>query len=240
MESPIICQNLTRKFGTKVAIDNLSFIVHSGEIFGIMGPNGAGKTTTLRIISGILKPTSGSCSITGYDVYKNGDEIKKISGLLPETSGIYQSLTAREFLYFIGTLYSLEKARIKQKIEFYFDFLEFSDENIAIADLSRGQRQKIMFMTAMIHDPKILLLDEPIATLDPLIAFKLKQHILELATEKVILLSSHNPQLIQELSTRVLFISKGKKIALDKPEKLMSTFNAKNIESSYLNAIRGN
>ncbi len=239
IQQVVICQNLYRSFGTITAVNNLSFSVPFGTTFGLMGPNGAGKTTTLRIISGILPPTRGKCEVASYDVYSQRKHVKKVTGLLPESSGIYQSLTAREFLLFIGSLYKIPMGNVKNKIDYYFDLLDFKDEKIILSDLSRGQRQKTMFIASVINDPKVLLLDEPIATLDPFVAHRLKNHIKKLAKDRVILVSSHNANLIDELCDEVLFISKGSTIAIDTPANLKSTFKVDTLEECYLSAIGG-
>jgi len=235
----ITCHELFRKFGTVLAVNNLTFSVPYGKIFGLMGPNGAGKTTTLRMISGILPPTSGNCDVAGFDVYSQRNDVKRISGLLPESSGIYQSLTAREFLLFIGSLYRIPMSKITNKIDFYFDFLDFQDEGIILSDLSRGQRQKTMFIASVINDPLVLLLDEPIATLDPFVAHRLKNHIKTLSDGRAIIISSHNAMLIEELCDEVLFMSKGSTLAIGTPTSLKSTFNTDTLEKCYLSAVGG-
>ncbi len=233
----IVCSNLTRTFGEVIAVNDLSFTVNYGTIFGLMGPNGAGKTTTLRILSGILPATSGKCKVAGLDIYKDRNKIKKVTGLLPETSGIYQTLTAREFLLYIASLYRISMEETKKKLDFYFDLLDFIDEGVVLADLSRGQRQKTMFIASIINNPEVLLLDEPIATLDPFIAHRLKKHIKTLAHERVVLISSHSPSLIEELCAEVLFMSKGSSLAIDSPTNLKKRYQAHSLEESYLNAM---
>ena len=236
-DEAISCQNLTRTFGDVIAVNDLSFSVNFGTIFGLMGPNGAGKTTTLRIISGVLPATSGECKVIGLDIYKDRDEIKRVTGLLPESSGIYQTLTAKEFLLFIAALYKIPTDDALKKIHYYFDLLEFLDEGITLADLSRGQRQKTMFIASVINDPKVLLLDEPIATLDPYVAHRLKGHIKTLAEKCVVLVSSHSANLIDELCDEVLFIARGSTLARDTTTNLKRKFNADTLEQSYLNAM---
>ncbi|MHA2244700.1 MAG: ABC transporter ATP-binding protein [Candidatus Hodarchaeales archaeon] len=233
----IVCNNLTRTFGEVTAVNDLSFSVNYGTIFGLMGPNGAGKTTTLRIISGIIPATSGECKVAGLDIYKYRNQIKKITGLLPESAGIYQTLTAREFLLFIASLYRVHSEEATEKLDYYFDLLDFPDEGVVLSDLSRGQRQKTMFIASIINNPEVLLLDEPIATLDPFVAHRLKKHIETLARERVILISSHSPSLIEELCSEVLFMSKGSSLAIDTPTNLKKRYQAHSLEESYLNAM---
>ncbi|MHA1167208.1 MAG: ABC transporter ATP-binding protein [Candidatus Hodarchaeales archaeon] len=234
----VILNQVTRKFGNFTAVNELTLQIYPGEIFGFMGPNGAGKTTILRMIGAILQPTSGIITVNGNDTVKHPDMVKHETGLLPETGGLYRRLTAAEYLQLIGSLYSIPYSIARERISEQLDYLQFHEHDSMLEELSRGMRQKVMIVATLINDPNVVLLDEPIATLDPVIAFKVKQLIKELVKrEKTVIVSSHNPSLIEELASRVSFISHGKTIAIGSPNELKNTYGSENLEGCYMKAL---
>jgi ABC-2 type transport system ATP-binding protein len=203
---------LTKKFKDKIAVNNINLEIPSGEIFGILGPNGAGKTTTIKMISGLLKPTSGSVSVCGFDVQKNAISAKKIIGLLPDTPFVYQKLTGREFLEFICGIYEVGC----EKIDEFLELLELkivADE--LVESYSHGMQQKLVLAGILIRDPKVILLDEPLVGLDPKSA-RLVKNIYNEQSKKgtTIFLSTHILELAEKLCSRLAIIDKGKIIAL--------------------------
>lgn len=192
----IDAENLTKKFGTFTAVDNLTFHVEQGEIFGFLGPNGAGKTTTMRMLSCLISKTSGEARISGYDISDEEDSLKirKIIGLLPENVSLYDDLTAYKNLNFYGKLYECTDAQRKENIERFLKMLGLWDKkDVAVGTFSKGMKQKLAIARALIHDPEILFLDEPTANLDPESSKTVRDFILDLKKEKkTIFINTHN------------------------------------------------
>ncbi|OGS44703.1 MAG: hypothetical protein A2539_03180 [Elusimicrobia bacterium RIFOXYD2_FULL_34_15] len=212
-----IC-NLTKKFKDKSALDNLNLEIKPGEIFGLLGPNGAGKTTTIKLISGLLKPTSGYVKICGHDIQKNPVEAKRNIGLLPDTPFIYQKLTGREFLEFICGIYNIGYNDIDEKLEL-FDLKKNADE--LIESYSHGMQQKLVLAGILIRKPKVVLLDEPLVGLDPKSARLVKNIYYELSKNgTAIFLSTHILEIAEKLCTRLAIIDRGKIIALGTLDEL--------------------
>ena len=210
--------NLTKKFGNKVAVDNINLEIPSGEIFGILGPNGAGKTTTIKMISGLLKPTTGNINVFGFDVRKNPVEAKKIIGLLPDTPFIYQKLTGREFLEFICGIYDAGS----QKIDEYLELFELKDHGDELVEsYSHGMQQKLVLAGILIREPKAILLDEPLVGLDPKSARLVKNIYSEQSKKGTsIFLSTHILEIAEKLCYRLAIINEGKIIALGTLDEL--------------------
>ena len=168
-EKVITVRNLVKKFGSFVANDNLNFEVSAGEIFGFLGANGAGKTTTLRILSGLSKPTSGEVSVAGYDAYSQTEQIKKNIGYMCQKFSLYEDLTVKENIILYGGIYGMSKSLIRERLADLLEKLQFQDyENRMISDLPLGLRQKLAFSVAVLHEPKIVFLDEPTGGVDPI------------------------------------------------------------------------
>src|SRR5512136_1638265 len=163
----ISTQHLVKKFGEKTAVEDVSFDVFGGEIFGFLGPNGAGKTTTIKMIVGLLQPTSGTVSVAGYDVQAQPLQAKAASGYVPDTPNLYAKLTGRELLRFVGDLYDLDRQRVAQRTEELLRVLDLSEAaDNTIDSYSHGMQQKASLAAALMHDPKVLVLDEPTVGLD--------------------------------------------------------------------------
>jgi ABC-2 type transport system ATP-binding protein len=216
-------KNLTRKFGDVTAVDELTFHVDAGEIFGFLGPNGAGKTTTMRMLGCLISKTSGEARIAGYKIGDVADslQIRKMIGLVPETVGLYEELSAYENLDFYGKLYECTKQERKQNIEYYLKMMGLWDKrNQPVGDYSKGMKQKIAITRALTHNPKLLFLDEPTANLDPESSRMVRNFILKLKQEgKTIFLNTHNLDEAQRICDRIGII-KTKLLAVNTPGQL--------------------
>ena len=224
--------NLTKKFKDKIAVDDINLEISSGEIFGILGPNGAGKTTTIKMISGLLKPTSGNINVCGFDIQKHPISAKKIIGLLPDTPFVYQKLTGREFLEFICGIYEVGCEKIDEYLEL-FELKNAADE--LVESYSHGMQQKLVLAGILIRDPKVILLDEPLVGLDPKSA-RLVKNIYNEQSKKgtTIFLSTHILELAEKLCSRLAIIDKGKIIALGTLDELKKhTQTEKNLEDVF-------
>ena len=206
----ISVQNLTKKFGNLTAVDNISFEIPEGEIFGFLGPNGAGKTTTIRMLATLIAPTSGKISIDGRDTHSNSDYIRNIVGILTETPGMYEKNTAYDNLKFFASFYKAEPSIININIEKFLKMFELWDRrNDLVVTFSKGMKQKLAIARALIHEPKVLFLDEPTASLDPESAYMVRNFINNLREEKItVFLSTHNLEEAQDLCTLVCIIKK--------------------------------
>ncbi len=215
--------NLTRTFGNLTAVDNVSFHVEKGEVFGFLGPNGAGKTTTIRMLCCLIGKTSGDASIGGYSISNPDDclKIRKIIGFLPENVGLYESLSAYRNLDFYGQLYDVPEATRRENIERLLKALGIWDRREdAVAGFSKGMKQKIAIARALIHDPQVVFLDEPTANLDPEASKTVRDFIIQLKKEKrTIFLNTHNLNEAERLCDRIAIL-KGKLIAVDSPKNL--------------------
>jgi ABC-2 type transport system ATP-binding protein len=243
MEDIIIeTKNLTKKFKTITAVDNINLEVKVGENFGLIGPNGAGKTTTIRLLNGVIKPTSGTALVKGYDILKDVYLVKRITGLLPESPGLYEKLTAREFLEFMGSLYDIPKNTISERIDELIELFKLEErENDILEGYSRGMKQKILLASTLIHDPDILFFDEPTSNLDPMASRMVKNMINQLSKRagKTIFISTHILSDVEELCDRLAIIVNGAIIEVDTPNELMSKTSTKTVEKAYLKLIGG-
>ncbi len=233
----IITKNLTKKFGDLTAVNNLNLKIPYGKTYGLLGPNGAGKTTTVRMLNSIISPTSGNAQIVGFDVITQSTEVKVNSGFLPESPGLYQKLTAREFLEFIGELYYLPKEVISSRIDELLDIFDLEGrENDLLEGYSRGMKQKVCFCAAIIQDPKIIFLDEPTSNLDPAAARMVKDLISDLAkkAEKTIFICTHLLDAAEELCDLIGIIDKGILKVEGSPKEIIDSVNAKDLEEAYL------
>jgi len=208
-------KNLSKKYGDFLALDNLTFKVNKGEIFGFLGPNGAGKTTTIKVLVGLLKPTSGELKINGRDIQKDPD-VKREIGFIPDFPFLYEKLTAKEFLKFIAGLYNVNSNGLDEKIyELLSIFNIESWENELIEGFSHGMKQRLVMASALLHEPKILIIDEPMVGLDPKAARLVKDIFKNLAKKGVtIFLSTHTLAVVEEIADRVAILQDGKIIAI--------------------------
>lgn len=212
-------EGLTKDYGARLAVDNLSFHAEKGEILGFLGPNGAGKTTTMRILSGYMPPTSGKVSIAGFDVVEQSLDVRKRVGYLPETVPLYQDMTIFEYLKFMGNLRQVPN--LDDRVEDVLEMVHMEERiDSYIGKLSKGMRQRVGLAQALLHNPDVLILDEPTIGLDPVQIIEVRNLIKELGKEHTILLSTHILSEAQQICNRVLIINKGKIVAEDTPQRL--------------------
>jgi len=208
--------NLTKKYGDRVAIDQLNFTVKKGEVVGFLGPNGAGKTTTMKIITGFMAATSGEVNIAGFDVFENPFEVKKRIGYLPETPPVYGDMVVREYLEFVARLKRVEESRVSQLVARAIEKTKLGDvSHRLIQNLSKGYRQRVGLAQAIVSDPEILILDEPTVGLDPRQVQEIRNLLLELRGEHTIILSTHIMTEVQATCERAIIINRGRIVAED-------------------------
>ena len=217
----ITANHLTKVYGNFTAVDDLSFSIEEGHIYGFLGPNGAGKSTTLNIITGCLAPTSGEVMVDDFDIYENSKEAKKLIGYLPEIPPLYFDQTPREYLGFVVDAKKIPHSSKKDEIERVAK--ETNIEHVLdkpIKYLSKGYKQRVGISQALIGDPKIVILDEPTVGLDPMQILEIRELIYDLGKRHTVILSSHILSEVQTLCDKVLIIYKGKMVAFDAPENL--------------------
>ena len=214
-------QGLTKRFGRTVAVEDLNFSVHQGEILGFLGPNGAGKTTTMRVITGFLPPTLGKVMVAGYDVMQEPLEVKRRVGYLPETPPLYTDMRVDEMLAFAARLKGVPKGELRQHIEETAEKTAITDvRKKIVGHLSKGYRQRVGLAVALIHNPEVIVLDEPTAGLDPKQIIETRKLIQSLAGEHTIILSTHILPEAANTCSRVMIINGGRLVAEDTPENL--------------------
>ncbi len=206
---------LTRRFGDFEAVKDVNLHVDAGQFFGFLGPNGAGKSTTIKMLTGLLAPTSGSIRILGEDLQANSAEIKRQIGVVPEGMALFGRLTAEEYLRFVGRMYGLDRATAVQRTEELLEFMQLADENKKlITDFSHGMQKKLALAAAVIHGPKVLFLDEPFEGVDAVAAGTLKSMLLRMiARGATVFLTSHVLEIVERLCTDVAIIHRGKLVA---------------------------
>lgn len=216
-------EKLTKKYGDHVAVDNLSFRVERGMIYGFLGPNGAGKSTTMNMMTGYIAATSGTVKINGYDILKNPEQAKKSIGYLPELPPVYQDMTVYEYLKFVAELKKVKRSEQKAQIEDVMAQTRIEDvQNRLIRNLSKGYKQRVGLAQAIIGYPEVLILDEPTVGLDPKQIIEIRELIRELAKKHTIILSSHILSEVSAVCDHIMIISKGKLVASDTPEGLVT------------------
>jgi len=220
---PLIeARNLVKQFGDKPAVKDVSFQVFGGEIFGFLGPNGAGKTTTIKMIVGLLQPTSGSIRVAGYDVQTQPLLSKSSSGYVPDTPNLYAKLTGRELLGFVADLYDLDRKQVARRIDELlrmFDLTEAADDTLD--SYSHGMQQKASLAAALIHDPRVLVLDEPTVGLDPKSARLIKDILRQIADRgAAVMLSTHILEIAERMCDRIGIINKGQLVAVGTMDEL--------------------
>ena len=225
------CHNLTKRYGALTAVDNLSFEVEPGEVLGFLGPNGAGKTTTMRIIAGFLAPTRGSVSVCGFDVVTQGIEARRCIGYLPEGAPSYPEMTPRSFLEFVADIRGLTGSQRRSRLGEVREQLHL--DKVAeqpIETLSKGYKRRVGLAQAILHDPKVLVLDEPTDGLDPNQKHEVRELINGMAKDKIIVISTHILEEVDAVCNRAMIIAHGRILADDTPQKLEA-------KSRYHNAV---
>ena len=233
--------NLTKTYGKLTAVNAINLDIARGEVFGFLGPNGAGKTTTIKMMAGLLQPTSGRTVIGGYDVQQEPLKAKFICGFIPDRPFLYEKLTATEFMHFVSTLYNMEepKKRIIELLDL-FGLHEWSDE--LVENFSHGMKQRLVMASALLHDPRVLIVDEPMVGLDPRGARLVKDIFQDLASQGVtVFMSTHTLELVEQMCTRVAIINKGEIIAEGSVEDLgrMARMENSHLEPIFLRLTGG-
>ena len=214
-------KNVTKKYGSFVALDDISFTVNDGEIVGLLGPNGAGKSTTMNSITGYIEQTEGEIMVNGYSTIKKGKKAKREIGYMPEGTPLYADLTIREFVTYMAELRKVKKREKKEKVQEIIEKVGLSEiQNKLIRNLSRGQKQRVSLAGALIGEPKILILDEPTVGLDPKQVTEIRALIKELGKNHTVILSSHILSEVSQICDKVIIINKGKIVAKDTPQNL--------------------
>jgi ABC-2 type transport system ATP-binding protein len=244
MITPLIqTEHLVKRYGDKLAVNDVSIAIHGGEVFGFLGPNGAGKTTMIKMIVGLLQPTSGQVSVAGYDVATQPIQAKFASGYVPDTPNLYAKLTGRELLRFVGDLYGIERskaARRSEELLRMFDLAEAADDTID--SYSHGMQQKTSLAAALVHDPKVLVLDEPTVGLDPKSARLIKDILRQMAERgAAVFLSTHILEIAERMCDRIGIINKGQLIAVGTMDELRATNQASGVslEDMFLSLTGG-
>lgn len=213
---------LTKYFGETAAVKDLNLDIPDGELFAFIGPNGAGKSTTIKMLVGLLLPTRGKALIGGYDIRKNPVEAKKLIGYIPDFPYLYEKLTGREFLRFVGRIYDIYSSLMENSIEYCLDFFGLRDlSNDLIRNYSHGYRQRLVFASTLLHDPKVLIIDEPMVGLDPRTARLIKDILKERCRAgATVFMSTHTLAVAEEIADRVGIIHEGELIACGSLEEL--------------------
>jgi len=239
MSTIISVKNLTKKFKDFKAVQEVSFDVWDGEIFGLLGPNGAGKTTIIRIIATVLAPSAGTAEVLGFDIIKNSEEVRKNIGVLTTDIGIYERFSGRENLRYFGELYGISKEALEKRINELADLLEMQDFiDRRAGKYSTGMEQKLAIARSVIHDPKIIIFDEPTAGLDVL-ASQTVLNFMRRAQKPggCVIFSTHQMNDAEKLCDRVVIIHKGKVIASDTVEILKSKVGAEDLEGVFMKLV---
>ena len=227
-------QNLTKSYDGLLAVDDLSFSVEPGEVLGFLGPNGAGKSTTMRMLAGFITPTSGSGSICGHDVVTDALAAKSVLGYLPEGAPNYGEMSVGSFLDFIADLRQLQGAHRKSRLDYVIGRLELEPViTQTIETLSKGFKRRVGLAQAIIHDPKVLILDEPTDGLDPLQKHQVRTLIGEIAREKTIVISTHILEEVDAVCTRAIIVAKGRLVADDTPAGLKARAPSGRLEDVF-------
>ena len=214
-------ENITKKYGSFVAVDNINFEIEEGEVVGFLGPNGAGKSTTMNMITGYIEPTSGRIIVDGYDISKKPRKAKRQIGYMPEGVPLYSDLTVKEFITYMAELKGVPKKEKKEKVQKVIKETGLTEvQNQLTKNISRGYKQRVSMAGALVSNPKVIILDEPTVGLDPKQVTELRALIKELGKDHTVILSSHILSEVSQICNRVIIINKGKIVAIDTPENL--------------------
>jgi ABC-2 type transport system ATP-binding protein len=236
----VVVEDLRKNFGTTLALDGLSFSIKEGEVFGLIGPNGSGKTTTLRILSTLIKPTSGSASIFGVDVLKEPDQVRHMVGYLPEEAGVYKNLTGNDYLRFVASLYSPTQAETEEMVERGAEISGLGDRlKDNAGDYSQGMRRRLLISRVMMLRPKLAILDEPTSGLDVVHSTHVRRLIRQYVGEHgvTVLLSSHNMLEVDFLCDQIVLVNKGRVVASGTPASVKEEQSASNLEDAFMKVI---
>jgi ABC-2 type transport system ATP-binding protein len=228
-------QRLTRYYGALSAVLDVSFTVQPGEVLGYLGPNGSGKSTTVKMLAGLLKPTRGRILYNGRDIQEDLLGYKALVGYVPEDAQVYTYLTAVEYLRLAGRLRSIAASRLEQKIDRFLELLGLdADRHATLGDYSKGMRQKVLLAAALLHDPKVVILDEPASGLDVGTALTLRALVASLARAgRIIFYSSHELETVEKISTRVMILRGGRVVADDSADRLRALMRVPSLEDVF-------
>lgn len=233
----ISIQGLSKRFGEQVAVDRLTMEVPPGRILGLLGPNGAGKTTTLKMLTGMLKPDAGTAWICGVDVVAQPVEAKRMLGFVPDSGAVYEALTGLEFLLMIAALYGIGEAEARERIRHFLDFFELDEVTLhskLLGAYSKGMRRKVVITAALLHHPRVVLLDEPLDGLDANAAVGFKALLETLAREgKTIVYSSHILDVVERVCHQVAIMVQGRLMVQGTPEELLQQHGAETLEALF-------
>jgi len=232
----IAIEGMTKDYGDVRAVDNLTLSISEAEVFGLLGPNGSGKTTTINCITGILKPSSGTIRVGGFEVRTQGREARQIMGVSPQETAVYQYLTGKENVEFFGKLYSVSKAVLGPRVDYVLEKVGLTEESgRRVSKYSGGMKRRVSIAMALVTDPKIVLLDEPTVGMDPQARRSIWDFILELRDKgKTIVLTTHYMEEADELCDEVGIIDHGKLIALGSPTDLKEKYHARDLEDVFI------
>jgi len=235
----ITADKLTKRFGDFVAVDNISFDVHKGEIFGFLGANGAGKTTAMRMLCGLSLPTAGRATVAGFDVYKENEKIKRSIGYMSQKFSLYEDLTVKENMQFYGGIYGMNDSYIKNKTVAILQQLYLEKEaNVLVKSLPLGWKQKLAFSVAIFHEPGIVFLDEPTGGVDPVTRREFWNMIYEASAKGITIFVTTHYMDEAEYCNRVSIMVDGRIDALDTPANLKLTYNASTMDEVFLKLAR--
>jgi ABC-2 type transport system ATP-binding protein len=231
----VTVENLSKDYGGKLALDRLSFEARPGEILGFLGPNGAGKSTTVKILTGLLTQTEGRALICGFDVSREPLETKKRIGYVPEMPALFESLTADDFINVIGALHHLDQDAVTARATELFELFDLTASRFQrLAAFSKGMKQKTVLIAALLHQPEVLILDEPLDGLDANSAMVVKDLLKQLAAEgKTVIFSSHILDVVERVCTRILILDKGRKIAEGTVAEICGSAGAPRLEEAF-------
>ena len=225
---------LTKRFGLKTAVNNVSFIANKGEVLGFLGPNGAGKSTTMKMVVGFLSPTSGTASVCGHDIIKNPLEVKRTVGYLPEGAPAYPDMTPYGFLKFVAAIRGFRGSEKTDRVDHAINITRIEDvARQPIETLSKGYKRRVGLAQSLIHDPAVLILDEPTDGLDPNQKQVVRELIKSMASEKCIVISTHILEEVDAVCTRAMIIASGKVVADGSPEELKSQSGAGDLDEVF-------
>jgi ABC-2 type transport system ATP-binding protein len=228
-------RHVTKLYSSIPAVEDVSFIARAGEVTGYLGPNGSGKSTTMKMLTGLIEPSEGEILYRGEPIARNRIVYKQRFGYVPEEPQLYPHLTGAEYLEMVGQLRGLEERHLKEKIDGFLQLLSlYQDRYVPISSYSKGMRQKVLLAAALLHNPEILLLDEPFSGLDVNSALVLRQLIRELAAHgKVVLFSSHELETVERVSSRIVILHKGRVVANDSIEQLRALMSLPKLEDIF-------
>ena len=239
----ISVSRLSKRYGPQLAVEALSFDIPAGQIVGFLGPNGAGKSTTLKMLTGMLEPTSGSATICGFDLASQTIDVKKHVGFVPESGAVFESLTGLEYLTMVAALYAIPEKAAVERIRQFIAFFDLSFDTLTgklLGAYSKGMRRKVVITSALLHNPPVVFFDEPLDGLDANAAVGFKALIQTLAREgKTIVYSSHILDVVERVCDRVIIIDKGKLLLDGKPDELVATHHAGTLEKLFTQLTGG-